>query len=195
MTTASGLLQGFHKHHITPKFLGGNDSSSNLVLLHPIDHAIAHFVRWKMYRFDGDAWAYNMLKGFVENNGIVAKGMSHTEEAKIKIGIASATRKRKPHSEETKAKISAKKAGKVSNRKGVKLSEEVVEKMRCARIGQTPWNKGSVGVMTPWNRGKTGLQSAWNKGMIGVTKWPEEKKLAHSQRIKQIWDKRKQESL
>ena len=68
---AVNLLEGFHKHHIVPKHLGGDDSPSNLVLLHPYDHAIAHFVRWKMYGTHGDAWAFNRLKAWLDSGDIV----------------------------------------------------------------------------------------------------------------------------
>jgi hypothetical protein len=195
MTTAAGLLDGFHKHHITPKFLGGTDDPSNLVLLHPIDHAIAHFVRWKMYKHDGDAWAYNILKKWIDEGSFTVKGMRHTDESKIKIGIASSLRVRSPHSEETKKKISEKKIGKTSNRKGVKLTEETIEKIRFSHVGQEPWNKGSVGVIKAWNKGLVGKQSAWNQGLSGVVKWNDDAKKLQSERVKEIWKKRKQEAL
>jgi len=60
------LLKGFHKHHIIPKYKGGSDSPENLVLLHPIDHAIAHLVRYKMYGNVRDKWASNWLQNIVE---------------------------------------------------------------------------------------------------------------------------------
>jgi hypothetical protein len=187
------LLEGFHKHHIIPKYLGGTDAPSNLVLLHPYDHAILHFVRWKMYGFDGDGWAYNKLKAWLDDGGMTVKGMRHSEKAKKAIGIKSAERARNPHSQETKAKISAKKSGKPSNRKGVKHTAESIEKSRQSHLGQVPWNKGETGKQIAWNKGKTGVQSAWNKGQKGLVKWDDEAKAQHSEKIKQMWAKRKQE--
>ena len=55
------LTKGFHKHHIVPRYLGGSDESDNLVLLHPIDHAIWHLVRYKMHGNIGDLRSANLL--------------------------------------------------------------------------------------------------------------------------------------
>lgn len=191
MTVA--LLEGFHKHHIIPRHLGGTDDPSNLVLLHPYDHAIAHYVRWKMYKTDGDAWAFNRLKAWLDGGGLTVKGMHHSDEVKKLIGLHSKTRVRKPHSEETKAKISAAKKGKTSNRSGVKHSQESIQKMRDAHLGQQAWNKGLVGVTTAWNKGLKGAQVGWNKGQKGLIMWDDDAKARHSEKIKQVWAKRKQE--
>lgn len=58
--------------------------------------------------------------------------------------------------------------------KGSKMSPESKQKMRLARLGKTPWNKGKkTGIVprtsfkagrTPWNKGKKGFP-AWNKGI------------------------------
>lgn len=39
----------FEKHHITPRCLGGSDSSSNIVKLTPREHFIAHLLLWKIH--------------------------------------------------------------------------------------------------------------------------------------------------
>lgn len=152
-TAAVGLLEGFHKHHIVPKHLGGTDTPENLVLLHPYDHAIMHYVRWKIYRTYGDAWAFNRLKAWLDKGGLTVRGMKHSEEAKQKIGFESSARVRKPHSEETKAKISQAKKGRSSNRKGAKHSLESIQKMIDSHKGQVAWNKGKKGVQVAWNKG------------------------------------------
>jgi hypothetical protein len=192
MTVAADLLEGFHKHHIIPRHLGGTDDPSNLVLLHPYDHAIAHYVRWKMFKTDGDAWAFNRLKAWLEDGAITVKGMRHSEEVKALIGYHSANRKRKPHSEETKAKISAAKKGKTSNRKGAKHSPEAIQKMRDSHLGQVAWNKGLVEAQVPWNKGLKGVQPSWNKGKTGVVKWDDEAKSRQSEKIKEVWARRKE---
>lgn len=197
MTTAqvmkckSNLLDGFHTHHVIPRYLGGSDNAENLICLHPYDHAIAHFVRWKIYKTSGDAWAFNKLKRWLDSGGMTVKGMQHSDASRIKIGIASSVRKRKPHSEETKIKISKTKKGCESNRKGKKLSFETIQKMRIAHSGQIPWCTGTVGVVKAWNKGLVGKQTSWNKGLVGKTKWSEEAKKIHSEKIKSVWEKRK----
>lgn len=116
------LLQGFHNHHIIPRYKGGNDSPENLVLLHPIDHAIAHFVRFKIYGNPADGWAYNRIVSGLKDELIPNKK-----------GIPKPYM-RKPKSQETKAKISAATRGK-------KRSLEAVEKMRKALTGRVATSK------------------------------------------------------
>lgn len=111
------LLQGFHNHHIIPRYRGGGDSPENLVLLHPIDHAIAHLVRFKMYKNPADGWAYNRII-----NGLKDELIPNRK------GIPKPYM-RKPKSEETKAKMSV-------AAKGKKKSPEAVEKVRLALIGR-----------------------------------------------------------
>ena len=76
------LLSGFHKHHIVPRYRGGSDAPENLVLLHPIDHAIAHLVRYKMYGNVRDLWASNWLQKIVDPD--VYSQFSKEREEEIK---------------------------------------------------------------------------------------------------------------
>ena len=111
------MLQGFHNHHITPRYKGGTDAPENLVLLHPIDHAIAHLVRFKIYGNPADGWAYNRIISGLKDELIPnRKGVPKPYM-------------RKPKSEETKAKMSAAAMGK-------KKSPEAVEKTRKALTGR-----------------------------------------------------------
>lgn len=64
------LLKGYHWHHILPKHKGGDDSKENLVLLSPLDHAIAHYVRYKLNKNYSDAWAFNRLMNQAQCDGI-----------------------------------------------------------------------------------------------------------------------------
>jgi hypothetical protein len=49
------------KHHIVPRFEGGSDEESNLVTLTFNDHAIAHFIRWVVYKDPRDQTAWNIM--------------------------------------------------------------------------------------------------------------------------------------
>lgn len=73
-------------------------------------------------------------KGFQKGHKInlgkqFAKGYKHTDEAKLKIGLASKLRKRKPLSDEHKLKLSL-------AHKGIKPSEETKKKMSSAHLGK-----------------------------------------------------------
>lgn len=85
-------------------------------------------------------------------------------------------RKDKPHSKETRAKISAVLKGRpVSSETRIKISianagkhrsEETIAKMSTALKGKIPWNKGLKG-QVPWNKGKkTGPHSKEAKEKI-----------------------------
>lgn len=116
------LLQGFHNHHIIPRYKGGDNSPENLVLLHPIDHAIAHLVRFKIYGNPADGWAYNRII-----NGLKDELIPNRK------GIPKPYM-RKPKSEDTRAKMSA-------AAKGKKKSPEAVEKTRKALTGRSATGK------------------------------------------------------
>jgi hypothetical protein len=116
------LLEGFHNHHIVPRYKGGSDLPENLVLLHPIDHAIAHWVRFKIYGNPADGWAFNRIIGGLRDEIIPSKK-----------GIPRPYM-RKPKSEETRAKMSA-------ATKGRKKSPESVEKVRQALAGRPATKK------------------------------------------------------
>lgn len=89
------MLKGFHNHHIIPRYRGGTDAPENLVLLHPIDHAIAHLVRFKIYKNPADGWAYNRIINGLKDELIPNKK-----------GIPKPYL-RKPKSAETRARMSA----------------------------------------------------------------------------------------
>lgn len=70
------FLEGLHEHHMIPRFMGGDNSSENLVKLIPIDHAIAHFVRYKIYKKYGDLYAYQILMGSIEDGNLTHHNLS-----------------------------------------------------------------------------------------------------------------------
>jgi group I intron endonuclease len=85
-------------------------------------------------------------------------GIRPSEETKLKQSIIHKGIKLKPHSEETRRKMS-------EVQKGRKLTEEHKEKLRKAKIGNIPWNKGIKTGQRVWNKGKKGVQENWKKGM------------------------------
>jgi len=54
-------------HHVVPKFQGGSNDSSNLVLLTFEDHAVAHYIRWVTYGNPADEIAWNVMSGQCED--------------------------------------------------------------------------------------------------------------------------------
>jgi hypothetical protein len=111
------LLDGFHNHHIIPRYKGGGDDSNNLVLLHPIDHAIWHLVRFRIFKNPADGWAYNRIVVGLKDDLIPCRK-----------GIPKPYM-RKPKSEETKRKMAIAATGR-------KLDAATIEKMRQANLGK-----------------------------------------------------------
>lgn len=52
---------GLHKHHITPKHMGGSDDDLNFTYLNIREHIIAHYLLWKIYGNINDLRSMNML--------------------------------------------------------------------------------------------------------------------------------------
>lgn len=77
-----------HKHHIVPRHAGGTDDPSNLVELTVEDHAIAHLVRYRIYKDERDHVAYRMLTGQISKQDaiLLIQKLPKTEEHKKKIG-------------------------------------------------------------------------------------------------------------
>lgn len=70
------LTANFHAHHIIPKHFGGSDDESNLVLLHPIDHAIWHLVRARMYKSKADFAAAKKIQSYLTEDEIFPVDMT-----------------------------------------------------------------------------------------------------------------------
>lgn len=49
----------YEKHHIVMKSMGGSDDESNLVLLTPREHFLAHWLLWRIHRNRSTAFAFN----------------------------------------------------------------------------------------------------------------------------------------
>src|ERR1700739_1318225 len=122
----------FEKHHIIPKSLGGTNATSNLVLLTPREHYLAHWLLDKIHTGSDKAkMAYAFFKMCSVNPNQKRDITSHQFE---------------------RAKEAIKKACLGENHPGHgknPFSEEKIEAMRLSKLGannptfgKTPWNKG-----------------------------------------------------
>lgn len=146
-------LNYFEKHHIIPRSLGGLDNASNLVHLTAKEHYLAHrFLtrfttkdsQYKMlYALDAmgmksrnTANRWRMPSRVYEYNKLQISIRGHSEETKLKIGLANKGRtpanKGIPRSEETKRKISAAQLGK----KGHPASDKIKEAAKRTHTGR-----------------------------------------------------------
>ncbi len=55
------LFSYYEKHHIVPKCLGGTDDASNIALLTPEEHFVAHLLLVKIYNTPELVYAANMM--------------------------------------------------------------------------------------------------------------------------------------
>jgi len=51
-------------------------------------------------------------------------------------------------------------------------TEESKRKISDSKKGTSPWNKGKKGLQVAWNKGTKGIMTAWNKGKVGVMPIP-----------------------
>lgn len=153
------VLSGYaERHHITPKCVGGDNSPENLVWLTPEEHYLAHMFLVKMHPGDHRLlWAAVCMTGgngkqsrrgnklygwlrrqFAEALRKRAIGRKHTPETIAKLSAIRCGKKRKPHSEETKAKMSAASKGKTkSPEHRAKLAEAKRGKKRSPHSEET----------------------------------------------------------
>ena len=90
-------IEGFHIHHIIPKFMGGDDEETNLVKLSYFDHQKAHLILAncypkKSFEWRGNINSANILQLQVSNPDFDISGENHprygetwSEEAKERI--------------------------------------------------------------------------------------------------------------
>lgn len=135
--------KGYHRHHIIPKHMGGDDSPENIEYLTPEEHANAHLKLWEDHGKYEDLMAYN----FIVTNWLdrqVIDGYNQSDEH---------IRKRIDAIDYNI--ISQKLKGRASPTKGMKLgppSEETRNKISKATKGKKKDN--SRGLMGQWNKGK-----------------------------------------
>lgn len=129
-----GIVKGYHeKHHIIPKCMSGTNVKSNIVQLTPEEHYIAHLLLCKIYP-DNHKLLYaavhmtlgnnkqkgrslNKMYGWLKKrqSQMLSKRLKGTKASYIsraKMTYSHLGKKRKPHSAETKTKMSLASLGK-----------------------------------------------------------------------------------
>jgi hypothetical protein len=112
-----------HKHHIIPKHIGGSNDPSNLIELTIAEHADAHRILYEQYGRIEDKCAWLGLSGLMGKEEILSElaKRPHSLETRLKISNSNMGKKRPyvtaaltgvPRSEETKKKIAKSKKGK-----------------------------------------------------------------------------------
>ena len=166
-----------HLHHIVPKHMGGTNDKSNLILLTPRQHALAHKKLYEKYGKWQDKLAYQMLSGQLTNYQAQQmkrrlanlgnqhfKGHTHTKEVRKRISegnmvakLGNKYRLGKEHTEATKEKISESLKGNKNKigKKGYTLSDEFKAKCRKRMKKNNP-------AKLPWVREKL-RQAALNR--------------------------------
>ena len=65
-----------HKHHLTPKYLGGSNELQNLVEVSPIRHAMFHYCNWRLWGNTEDKIAWRALVGYSSKEEIIHQVIS-----------------------------------------------------------------------------------------------------------------------
>lgn len=65
-----------HKHHLTPKYLGGSDESQNLIEVSSTQHAMFHYCNWQLWGNEQDKIAWRALAGFSSKEEIIEQLIS-----------------------------------------------------------------------------------------------------------------------
>jgi hypothetical protein len=122
----------FHKHRILPGHMGGTYAPENVVRVNVAMHAFLHKCLWKQYGRWQDKLAFDALSGHIGKTEINAIKM---REGGRKSGLASKGHYQPPCSDETRAKLRAKRAGRKPTQ-GMTFSSEVRNKMSVASKGR-----------------------------------------------------------
>ncbi len=113
-----------HNHHIKPRYEGGSDDPSNLVLLTPTQHAMWHYAEWLRKGNWQDDLAWRVLCGRLSKEASI-------REAVILHNRSRKGKKRAPRSQETREKISRSVREFHATRPSLSSKPESKPKARC----------------------------------------------------------------
>ena len=143
----------YESHHIIPKWLGGDNSKNNLVLLTAREHYVAHLLLWKHYRDRPSALAFHRM---TKSNNSMQKRIINSkyfELAKIafietQLGDKNWTRK---NGSPNKGKVSPNKGKKLGQRewmngnnnpsKRIEVRQKISEQLKGRKKSQEHLNK------------------------------------------------------
>jgi fatty acid/phospholipid biosynthesis enzyme len=111
-------MEFYHRHHIIPQHMGGDNDLSNIIEVNIATHAFLHRCLYVTHGKLEDKLAYMALE-------------KQISKAEVQLALV-----KRPKSEETRRKISEAKKGQPSTWKGKSPSPESREKMRQAKIGK-----------------------------------------------------------
>lgn len=145
----------YEQHHIIPKCLGGSNDSSNLILLTPREHFLAHWLLWRIHRIYKLAYAFKLMSARLPN--VSSRAYAEAKEAhsntplpprpqKVREKIRQAMLGRK-FSEETLSRMS-------ESHKGNQHSEESKLKMSSSHLGKQKSDEHRLNIRKA-NLGKT----------------------------------------
>ena len=119
--------KGYHRHHIVPKHMGGDDTVYNLIYLTPEEHAKAHLELYELYGKYEDAQAFNTLSSQWLDGRSISGYRQSKEHIEKRVGSTDYRL------------ISEKLKGRISPTKGMKFgnySEERCKNISNALIGK-----------------------------------------------------------
>jgi len=195
----SRKLDGYkERHHVIPRCMGGTDDKQNIVCLTPEEHYVAHQLLVMLHPGNVKLlWAAvamtngtqnqkrsNRLYGWLRrelaaNQSERMQGFKHSEETKKRMGELQTGKKRRPHSDETKKKMSMK-------RMGIQFTDE---HRRLLSLAKTGIKRGPVSESTRNKMRISNIEAAKTKD-YSYTK-DEDYRKAQSEKMKEIWAKRK----
>jgi hypothetical protein len=121
--------KGFHRHHIVPKHMGGEDIKENIVYLTPEEHALVHLELYEKYGKYEDAQAFNTLSSqWLDGRSVSGykQSIDHIQKRRLATDYN---------------KVSEKLKGRISPTKGMTFEYKAKPKISEAQLGKPKSDK------------------------------------------------------